>query len=196
MPGGVTGNLAPVLKKALPAGSAALALVALTACSAGRHNPEFKIKVAQDTANATVAGTAVRDAYIFSPTSVGETARANVSISRLDPGADELVSVASPVSADITLSTGGRTVDSVPFSGDDAYTLTLQMAKVSQDLTTTAVYPVTLTFAHAGEVTLQVPVLRPGILNPGATEAPSSIPDNPLVVPLPERDTVSASPAE
>ena len=82
--------------------------------------------------------------------------------------------------------------------GAEAGTIQLGLESVTKTLQPTASYPITLTFAQAGEVTINVPVLRPGILAPGSTTLPTVVPDQPngSTVPLQQRPEVSSSPAE
>jgi copper(I)-binding protein len=182
-----------VLKKA---SLLVLPLVVLSACSAGRHNPQFQEVASQDATSATVGGNAVRDAYIVAPTAKGATAHASLFLARIDPGSDALVSATSPVAASIGIVSSGGPVDSVPISGTVATTVSLTLTDVSQAIAASSYYPITLTFATAGEVTLQVPVLRPGIVAPGSTSVPSVLPDVPVgsTVPLQERSVVPNTP--
>jgi copper(I)-binding protein len=173
-------------------------LVLMSACSAGRHNPQFKEGTAEDGVSAVVGGNAVRDAYIATTAAKGGSTLASVYVARLVPGSDTLVSATSPVAGGIEIMSGGTEVASVPVTADGPGTVALNLTDLTRPIDTASYYPITLTFATAGEVTLQVPVLRPGIVAPGSTTLPTVVPDVPngSTVPLQDRSVVPNTPQD
>ena len=173
-----------------------LPLLLVSACSAGRHNPQFKESSSEDGVNVTVGGNAVRDVYIAAPAPKGGTARASVYLARLDPGSDILIGASSPVAAAVDILSAGQVVQQIPVAGTQAGAIALDLSGLNKAVQAASYYPITLSFATAGDVTLQVPVLRPGILAPGSTQLPTVVPDVPngSTVPLQQRPVVPNTP--
>lgn len=163
--------------------AAPLGLSVLSACGTGLHARTYSEIGRQDGAHANLAGLegiAVRNLYV-EPAATGTTLDAGgtafVTGSLVNNGttADELLSATSDAAASVTLLQGGTETSAVPIPplalAPDGWQLRLD--NLTHPVLPGTYIEVTLVFAHAGHVDLQVPA-RAG--------------DNGLTVRTPEQD--------
>jgi len=149
----------------LGAGVLALLVPAIAGCEAGSDAPTLQFHSASSGASQDFNGLQISNAFVLggpvgSTVPAGSSAGLFLSIYNSGASADTLESVtASGTAASITLPDGSVAlpVDSAPvnLTGPKPEVV---LDKLTTPLTGGSSIPVTLTFAHAGSVTLQVPV--------------------------------------
>ena len=167
-------------------GALALLIPAATAgCAAGLNAPTLQFHPASAGANAVVNGISVSDVFVLgAPTgsALPPGSSAGVFLSLFNNGAnnDSLVSMSAPGSAAGVHVSGGPV--SLPAGGQVNLTGP-QPSVVLNGLTRTISggqdIPVTLNFAHAGSVTLQVPVQPQSFFYSTYSAAPTPAPSSP-----------------
>lgn len=162
----------------------ALGLAAVAGCAGSAVSV---LANATGTVGADLAALHIRSAYIPEPASP-DVAAAYLSITNTGDQADTLLSVTSPDARDVmahsTVASGAGTESMVPLSATDvpahetlAFTVGhdhLMLDSPRADLRRGDHVSMTLTFAAAGPVTLQIPVT--GLTGPGEDGAPASSP--------------------
>lgn len=167
------------------AGAIALLTVAITGCEAGSNAPTLEFHPASGGAQAVFNGISINDAFVLGAPSgaslpAGSSASLFLSLYNSGPSSDKLVSADAPGSASsVSLSTG-----TVPLAANSAASLMGPEPKVvlkdlTKPLTGGTTIPVTFTFAHAGSVTLQVPVEAQSFYYSTYSPAPSPVPTTP-----------------
>jgi copper(I)-binding protein len=168
----------------------------LSACGAGKHALQYQESSSQDAVSATVGSVTVRNVFFIAPVAKGMTAILSASLNTVTPGDDDLVNVVTPFSTRVAVAQGGSPVSRVQVTATSV-PVVVSLSGVTQALAAASYYPVTFSFARAGDVTLNVPVLRAGVVAGDATSVPTAIPERPIgVQPLDEREPAVARPQE
>jgi copper(I)-binding protein len=180
--------------------AALAALPLLAACGAGTHSPQYGVETSIDATNVSLSdGIAVRAGYITAPADKGGSTLAVFTLALVTGSGDTLTAISSPVAGSVTIQqaeplavsadprtiTASRATSSGKVSevkiaptpvSQQAQQLVVRLSGVTRPLIPAGFYPVTLTFATAGPVTVQLPVLRSGAV-PSQTGVPSLLPD-------------------
>lgn len=145
-------------------GAAALLVPVLAGCEAGANAPTLEFHPAAAGAYADVNGITISNAFVLgapSGSSVPAGSSAGMFVGLYNGGTsnDQLVSVSAPGTATSTAIKGGT----IGLPGESAVNLTgpqpeIILRNLTRSLTGGQAVPVTLNFAHAGSVTLNVPV--------------------------------------
>ena len=149
---------------ALLIGAMALLIPAVAGCEAGANAPTLEFHEAAGGAYTTFNGISINNAFVLgAPTGssvpAGSSASLFVSLFNGSAGDDQLTSVSAPDYATSVLVTGGTV--SLPAQGEVDLTgpqPSVVLSGLTKPLAGGGTIPVTFDFAHAGSVTLQVPV--------------------------------------
>jgi len=145
-------------------GAVALLIPVIAGCEAGNNAPTLEFHQAAAGAYTQVNGISVNNLFVLgapSGSSLPAGSSASVFLSMFNGGAgdDTLVSVSAPGSAASVRLTGGTV--SIPVSSEVNLTgpqPSVVLSGLTKPLSGGQSIPLTLDFAHAGSVTLQVPV--------------------------------------
>ena len=145
-------------------GAVALAVPAAAGCEAGDNAPTLEFHHAAGGAYTTFNGISISNAFVLgappaSSVPAGSSASLFVSLYNGGAGDDQLTSVSAPDYATSVLVTGGTV--SLPAQGEVNLTgpqPSVVLSGLTKPLSGSEAIPVTFDFAHAGSVTLQVPV--------------------------------------
>jgi copper(I)-binding protein len=145
-------------------GALALVIPAAAGCEAGSNAPTLEFHQAAGGAYTTFNGITINNAFVLgAPTGsavpAGSSASLFVSLFNGGTGDDQLVSVSAADYASSVHVTGGTV--SLPPQGEVNLTgpqPSVVLSGLTKPLSGSEVIPVTFDFAHAGSVTLQVPV--------------------------------------
>jgi copper(I)-binding protein len=173
----------------LGAGALALLIPAIAGCEAGDNAPTLEFHSASAGAQAVVNDIRISNVFVLgapagSTVPTGSSAGLFLSIYNGGANSDTLESVKGPAAASITLSSGPV---ALPANASPVNLMGPQPEAVLQNLAKPlrggSFIPVTLQFAHAGAVTMQVPVepqsfqwatFSPPAVTPTATVAPTA----------------------
>jgi copper(I)-binding protein len=172
-------------------GAAAMALltVAIAGCEAGENAPTLEFHSASSGAHTVFNGITITNAFVLAAPSgaslpAGSSAGLFVGLFNTNTGADQLIGASAPgTAASVSLTSGTVTLP----ANEPAY-LTgpapeLVLNKLTRALAGGTTIPVTLDFAHAGSVTLQVPVEPQSFQWATFSPAPSPTPTTPSPTP-------------
>jgi copper(I)-binding protein len=145
------------------AGALAVLMPAIAGCEAGNNAPTLEFHPASSGSQTVLNGIKITNAFVLgapsgSTTPAGESASLFLSLYNGNSSSDTLVSATATGADSVTLDGG-----SVPLPAYTAVNLTgpqpsAVLKSLSKPLMAGGYVPVTLDFAHAGTVTLQVPV--------------------------------------
>jgi len=149
---------------ALLIGAMALLIPAVAGCEAGNNAPTLEFHQAAGGAYTTFNGISISNAFVLgapngSSVPAGSSASLFVSLFNGGAGDDQLTSVSASDYATTVLVTGGTV--SLPANGEVNLTgpqPSVVLSGLTKPLAGGGSIPVTFDFAHAGSVTLQVPV--------------------------------------
>ena len=181
-------------------GALALLIAAATAgCEAGFDAPTLEFHPASAGGAATVNGISISNAFVLGPPtgstlSPGSSAGVFLSLFNNGSNSDALVSLSAPGYASGVHVSGGTVT--LPAGGE--VNLTGPQPSVVLSPLTKAIgggedIPVTLNFAHAGSVTLQVPVQPQSFFYSTYSAAPTPAPTSPTSTPSPASPTPTAT---
>ena len=146
------------------AGAVALLTVAITGCEAGEDAPTLEFHSASSGAHTVFNGITITNAFVLSNPSgsslaAGSNAGLFVGLFNNNTSADELTGASAPGTAGSVSLTGGT----VALPAEQSAYLTgpqpdVVLNNLTKPLAGGTTIPITFTFAHAGSVTLQVPV--------------------------------------
>jgi hypothetical protein len=171
----------------LPVAVGAAAL-ALTACGAGAHGPQYKERATTQGIDATLAdGLVIGNAYVAAPAAKGDTANAVFTLGVLNGAGGSITSIASPVATSVAIQSvlpEGRldTVDTASVTADGSQTpriFIVRLNGLTSDLAPASYAALTLTVNGASTTTLDLPVLRPGQVQLGPAGVPVTVLDHP-----------------
>jgi copper(I)-binding protein len=192
---------AKTVARPLLVGALALLISAATAgCEAGFNAPTLEFHPASAGAAATVNGISISNAFVLgapsgSTLSPGSSAGVFLSLFNNGSNSDALVSISAPGYASVVHVSGGT----VTLPAGDEINLTGPLPSVVLSPLTRAIsggedIPVTLNFARAGSVTLQVPVQPQSFFYSTYSAAPTPAPSSPTSTPSPATPTATATP--
>lgn len=143
--------------------------LALSGCGAGFSAQTYQERTVSDGNNATVGAIAIRNiAVVPDPDGVvrsGSDAPVRMTLVNNSGQPDDLVSASSPAAGSVALSGPSGTTTSgvtVPAFGSTGETAGLVLRGVTSELRSGVSVPITLRFAHNGEITVDVPVATTG----------------------------------
>jgi copper(I)-binding protein len=180
---------AKTVARPLLIGALALLIPAATAgCEAGFDAPTLEFHPASAGAHAVVNGITISNAFVLGAPSgsalpAGSSAGVFLSLFNNGSNSDALVSLTAPGSASAVHVSGGTV--SLPAGGEVNLTgpqPSVVLSPLTRTISGGEDVPVTLTFAHAGSVTLQVPVQPQSFYYstystaPAPTSSPASVP--------------------
>ncbi len=143
----------------------ALSATLLSGCGVGLHNRTYQEHGREDGAVADIGGLAIRNLHVLPPDSgsvldVGSGALVVGGLVNKGTQDDKLVGATSDVAGAVTLLLGGSPVTdvAVPALGSADQNWSLQLGGLTRAVHVAQYVGVTLEFARAGRVTLQVPL--------------------------------------
>ncbi|HEV3383005.1 MAG TPA: copper chaperone PCu(A)C [Trebonia sp.] len=161
-------------------GLALLALPAVAGCEAGLNAPTLEFHAASAGATTVFNGISISDAFVLgapSGSSVPTGSKASLFVGLFNNGSsdDKLVSVSAPgVASSVTITGGSVTIPAVGSANLTGPEPKVVLNGLTKSLSNGEDVPVTLDFATAGAVTLDVPV-EPQSFN-WATYSPPPVP--------------------
>jgi copper(I)-binding protein len=191
---------AKTVARPLLVGALALLISAATAgCEAGLNAPTLQFHPASAGAAATVNGISISDAFVLgAPTgsalSPGSSAGVFLSLFNNGSNSDALVSMSAPGYASGVHVSGGTV--SLPAGGEVNLTgpqPSVVLSPLTRAISGGESIPVKLNFAHAGSVTLQVPVQPQSFFYSTYSAAPTPAPSSPTSTPAPASPTPTAT---
>lgn len=178
-----------VARSALIGGLALLAVPAVAGCEAGLNAPTLEFHSASAGTNAAINGISISNAFVLGAPSgssvpAGSSVGMFVGLFNHGSAADKLVQVsAQGVATSVTIKGGSAAIPPGGFANLTGPQPAIVLKGVTKPLTAGQTIPVRLEFAHAGGITLDIPVepksdyystfSPPAVAGAAATPAPS-----------------------